>query len=66
MLRMVMDRRIQSIRRIGSIAMVVGEAAVAWLHLKRVSTYEIRAHSRSTMMLTTTPDPSVDDDGRSG
>ena len=54
MLCMVMDRRIQSIRRIGSIAMVVGEAAVAWLCMKRPSSYETRPHSRWMMMLSTT------------
>ena len=50
----------------GSTAMVVGEANLAWLHIKRSITYEIRAYSRSTMMLTTTQDPAVVNDGRSG
>ena len=66
MLRMVMVRQMQSIRRIESIAMVVGEAAVAWLHLKRVATHEISAYLRWTMILMTTPDSSVDDDDCSG
>ena len=55
MLRMDMDRPVQSIRRAESIAMVVGEAAVAWLRLKRVLTYEISACLRSTMRAVDNP-----------
>ena len=52
---MVIDRRIQSIRRIGSIDMLVTKASVAWLRLKRATTYKTSPHSKSTMMLSTTP-----------
>ena len=55
MLRMVMDRRIQSIHRSGSIDMVVGEAILALLQKKRSTTYKTRAYLWSMMRAVDNP-----------